>query len=152
MKKSPEERFWSKVDIKLDEECWIWKGAKLRGGYGNIKINGKTIQAHRYSYMLFYDVDIAGYDVLHICDNPSCVNPVHLFLGDDVSNSKDRVAKNRQTKGEDHPHSKLTAEDVIRMRNTFSFGQLSMHEIAKLFEMSYAETNAILHRRTWRHV
>ena len=113
-------------------------------------INHRSVQAHRYSWR-FYNGDIpAGMFVLHHCDNPSCVNPAHLFLGTNQDNATDRVNKNRQTKGELHPHHKMTNTDVAMIRKLFASNQISMRKLARMFCLSYSETNAILHRRTWR--
>lgn len=85
------ERFWSRVD--RSGECWIWNGSKQSGGYGQISINNKMIYAHRYSFYLangFYPKE-----VLHTCDNPSCVNPQHLRGGTHQDNMKDMANKGR---------------------------------------------------------
>jgi hypothetical protein len=90
--------------------------------------------------------------VLHSCDNPPCVNPNHLFLGNNLINSQDRVNKNRQTKGEDHPNHKLKLNDIPKVRSMYSSGKYSMRTLAKLFGICYSEMNAVLNKRTWRHV
>lgn len=146
------EKFMQKVLINKDTGCWEWQRAKLRGGYGNLRVDGKYWQAHRYSYQLFFGIPVDGFDVCHKCDNPSCVNPKHLFLGNDLSNARDKVNKNRQTKGEQHPHHKMTLSDVVYMRAIYSYGTTSMRKLAKLFGISYSETNAILNNKTWKGV
>jgi hypothetical protein len=145
-----EEIFWLKVDKKSDDECWRWTGATLRGGYGNFHVNKKTVQAHRFSYKLHIGKIPEGMHVLHHCDNPPCVNPKHLFLGNNLINSQDKVKKNRQTKGEDHPHHKLKLEDIPKIRNMYSSGKYSMRALAKLFGICYSEMNAVINKRTWR--
>jgi hypothetical protein len=86
------ERFWNKVE-KTDN-CWNWQGGKDRDGYGHIRVEGKLWQAHRYSTLLD-GRDPAGKVVMHQCDNPSCVNPIHLLLGTQADNVYDMVAKRR---------------------------------------------------------
>lgn len=81
--------------LKMDNNCWEWQGKLDRYGYGSLKINGKTIKAHRYSYEKYYGSFNKELHVLHTCDNPKCVNPHHLFLGTNQDNVKDRVDKNR---------------------------------------------------------
>lgn len=90
-------RFWSKVDVRLTnspiKSCWNWRGRKHRG-YGQFQLNGKCHYAPRVAWAVFHG-DPVDKDVLHKCDNPSCVNPYHLFLGTAKDNVDDCVAKGR---------------------------------------------------------
>jgi len=72
------DRFFDKVVFYSDSTCWEWIGAKRRDGYGNFMINGKMIQAHRYSYELYNGTLIQGLVIDHLCRHTSCVNPDHL--------------------------------------------------------------------------
>ena len=88
-----EERFWRKVD--KTETCWLWSAGTDKFGYGKFKAKGKTIRAHRYSYVLFNGPIPNGLFVCHECDVTGCVNPQHLWLGPPSSNTRDMVSKNR---------------------------------------------------------
>ncbi len=89
-------RFWSKVEKRAPDECWEWTARKDRAGYGEFHLCGKTSKAHRVSYSISNPLeDINGMCVLHKCDNPSCVNPSHLFSGTHQDNVADKCAKNR---------------------------------------------------------
>ena len=91
-------RFWSKVDIKSDDECWNFKGAKSNG-YGYFKIDKRNHPAHRIAWDLFYCLKVPpkGF-ICHHCDNPPCCNPAHLYLGTHATNMLDVTNRNKSTK------------------------------------------------------
>lgn len=81
-----EERFWSAVDVKENDECWLWLGSKDKNGYGWFNWNlgnkkHKNISAARFSLMMKINDFTIGPEVktCHTCDNPSCANPNHLL-------------------------------------------------------------------------
>lgn len=89
------EHFVSKIKIDFETGCFNWTAQKCPQGYGKYKrIKGIQL-AHRASYKLFKGDIPEGMCVLHKCDNPSCINPDHLFIGDWDVNNKDRAAKGR---------------------------------------------------------
>jgi hypothetical protein len=98
-KKTDAERFWEKVE-RRPPFCWHWKASLARGGYGSFRFHGRAQQAHRVAWQLTHGAIPPGFDVLHRCDTPGCVNPGHLFLGTHADNMADKVAKGRQAKGE----------------------------------------------------
>lgn len=105
-------RFWNKVDKSNKDGCWIWTGAKSNRGYGRFKIAGKLFSPHRLIYEWTKGNIKNDLHVCHHCDNPSCVNPDHLFLGTPQDNALDSVRKGRmvpsKTRGEQIGISKLT--------------------------------------------
>jgi len=86
-------RFLSKIK-KQKTGCWEWQ-AGLRTGYGIIKVEGKSLGAHRLSWMIYNGDMPEGLYVCHKCDNPKCVNPDHLFIGSHSDNMKDAFNKGR---------------------------------------------------------
>lgn len=72
-----EQRFWAKVD--KTEGCWNWTGVKVTGGYGLFRDGpGAKKLAHRWVWENTAGPIPDGYQVDHLCKNPSCVNPTHL--------------------------------------------------------------------------
>ena len=84
-------RFWAKVDKHGPDECWNWLGSKTRGGYGQFSIRGYMTRVHRISWRLSHGDIPKDMLALHKCNNPSCVNPYHLYLGNQSDNMKDRT-------------------------------------------------------------
>lgn len=92
-------RFWDKVLI--GDGCWEWQASKLKQGYGMMRWRGRNRLAHRIALELWTgDIPPDDLDVLHACDNPSCVRPAHLFLGTHSDNMQDMFAKGRGVSAE----------------------------------------------------
>lgn len=91
------ERFWEKVDVRGEDECWEWRAARDRQGYGLIGLphSGKLVYAHRLSWELENGPIPPGFCICHVCDWPSCVNVKHLFLGSRTDNMQDAAKKGR---------------------------------------------------------
>ena len=97
-----EQMFDLKTPDRPDGECWPWNGALFSNGYGAMKHDRKTLKGHRVSYELHKGQIPDGMYVCHSCDNKSCTNPDHLWLGTPADNMNDKVAKGRQSKGVKH--------------------------------------------------
>ncbi len=91
-----QKKFWARVSKEYHpKDCWMWKGGCNDEGYGNFRVGKKSERAHRASYRLNNGRIPIGLCVCHSCDNPSCVNPQHLWLGTDQDNTDDKLRKGR---------------------------------------------------------
>ncbi len=146
-------RFRSHVDSsKGPDNCWNWLAFRDKSGYGTTYWRGKRgLKAHRVAYALIHGSIPDGLFVLHSCDNPSCCNPKHLYLGTHADNMADMVSKNRQVRGSKNIGSKLQASDVLRIKHLSSTG-LKLREIVLMYDVSYEAIRQIVRGITWRHI
>lgn len=115
-----EKRFLEKTIPEPMSGCWLWMGACSPKGYGHMHVDGRFIKAHRFSYALYCCDVPTGAQICHRCDNPSCVNPEHLWAGTVQENLNDCIAKGRfrtgSLRGDQNPSSKLSDADVRAIR------------------------------------
>lgn len=151
---NPIERFWYYIDKRSDEECWEWLGAKISTGYGHMWIGNGYEYMHRYSYIIHFGNIPDGLHVCHTCDNPSCVNPSHLFLGTAKDNAIDREKKGRRKSpiGNENFKSKLNEVLVVEIRNYYKAGGITKKELAELYKVNVNTIGCIISRKTWKNV
>ena len=118
---SPIERFNTKYETDPISGCYNWIASKSNDRYGQFRHNRKTYRAHRWIYEYLNGPIPEGLVVRHQCHNRACVNPEHLLLGTHQDNSDDMVRANRSSKvarnkGEKHPMSILTEQEVILIK------------------------------------
>lgn len=94
-KRSLEDRFWEQTDKRAPDECWPFTGARDADGYGVISLHSKQLRAPRVAYEIQVGPLENGKCVMHLCDNPSCVNGSHLRLGSQLENNQDKARKGR---------------------------------------------------------
>lgn len=139
-------RFWSKVDIRGPDDCWVWKAGRFDSGYGVFTIKRRNVRAHRFAYEIANGpTDLC---VLHKCDNPPCCNPAHLWEGTELENVHDRDRKGRNCKGEDHPNAKLTPS-AVRMIRSDPRGHVV---VARAMNVSRSLVQKIRQGKAWSHV
>jgi hypothetical protein len=149
---SVEERFLAKLAPQDPVTgCIEWTGTKNMDGYGLIKVEGTRVLTHRLAYELKHGPIPKGKCVCHHCDNPTCCNDDHHFLGTHAGNMADMMTKGRQSKGESHGKAKLTEADVLEIRRRLSAGELQS-VLAKDFEVSPAHVSMIQSGKTWSHL
>jgi len=153
--KTPEIRFWAKV--KKTSSCWEWQGCKNNKGYGMFRVNNKHKYVHRFSYEIHKGEIPKGKFVCHHCDNPSCVNPDHLFCGTNSDNLMDASRKGR-LKNRNHPtgskngFSKLNEQKVKKIKKQLMDKTKTYEEISKPYGVDKTTIGLIARNKTWAHV
>ena len=152
-------RFWAKVDLcahgkTCKECCWEWTGMKKgRTKYGRFTIPALNtkIPAHRASFIININHNYyipEGIYICHDCDNPSCVNFWHLFVGDYLINMKDKYHKGRVGK----PGTKFNIEMARKIRKNFVTRKYTITDISERLECSHSAISCILNGVTYKDV
>jgi DNA-binding XRE family transcriptional regulator len=150
-RKSIQSRFWEKVNIKSESECWVWTGG-LSNGYGKFKFNGKTISAHRMAYILTHGEIEDGLLILHTCDIKPCCNPKHLIKGTHTDNMRDMNQKGRRnTKGIRNASHKLSEIEVLEIRAKIRSGY-TQKCLAIEYGVMQPTISKIENRKKWKHI
>jgi hypothetical protein len=156
--------------------CWLWTGALSDWLYGIYRFPGagKNGFSHRYAYAQTYGEITSEELVCHHCDRPACVNPAHLWLGTNLMNARDKIAKGRQgtwkaQSGDEHwsrrrnlimkngerrppPSAKLTEDQVRSIRQSYAAGGVTHADLATEYGVKRVTiTDIILHRK-WKNV
>jgi len=147
-------RFWPKVRRAGLNECWEWQGKRSNKGYGVFWFNGRVLRANRVAVALACG-SIADAFALHRCNNPSCCNPVHLYIGGPRANILQCVNDGRYVKhgcrGEDSGKAKLTEVDVQEIHRLYAAGE-TQRVIARKFCISKSQVGAIIRGEQWKHL
>lgn len=135
--------------------CWIWKKGKTPQGYPCFyslcpRTNKRIDLAHRFSFSLFNGSIPDGMMICHKCDNPSCVNPDHLFAGTHDDNMKDKVKKKRQIHGPMMHNAKLNWKLVRKFRNEYLLGN-SCTQLSKKYGYHESTIADVVKKRSWKH-
>ena len=146
-----EERLLNMSRVNPESGCRECTRYKRKTGYGLIGVAGKVLSAHRVAYEIWVGAIPAGMFVCHHCDNPSCINPEHLFIGNHKDNAEDKVSKGRQYHpiGEIHGRAKVTEDQVMKIREITGKFQ---REIAEMFGIDRSQVSDIRNNRTWKHL
>ena len=137
------------VEYYIDKNgCWICTSHSKSYGYPYITLNYKRKRLSRVIYEKFNGKILDGLVVMHICDNPNCINPNHLILGTSKQNSEDMVKKNRNQKGEQKKNSKLTNADVKFIRKC----KIGATTLAKKYNVSQTLIKMVRNNKCWKHI
>lgn len=144
-----EDRFWEKVQVGGPDECWWWLAYRDKDGYGKFRFRGKPWKAHRVAWVLTFGEIPKGLCVCHHCDEPSCVNPYHLFAGTNADNVADMVRKGRGNRGGRHGNSKLTEGEVYEIRRLLEETDLLQRKIGEMFGVGNRTISDIARGTRW---
>lgn len=154
-------RFWAKVNkdgplaAHMISPCHDWTACLNRRGYGYFGIGGKPFMAHRLSFALAGGVFTEDKPhALHVCDRPKCCNPDHIIAGNQAENVSDMIKKGRDRKanGERKGNAKLTAGDVLEIRERLKSGIVSQRSLAREFGVCHTVVSHIFRRKDWAHI
>lgn len=143
--------------IKLTPTCWLWVGPAYDNGRGFISYNGRRQYAYRVIWQVYFGEIPPGMVVCHICDNPNCVRPAHLFLGTQRENLLDSIKKGRYncdsrgSPGEKNGSAKLTASDVCSIRTLHQEGE-TITVLSSNYGVCERQIMNIIERKAWRHI
>lgn len=129
--------------------CWPWTGGRRPKGYGVFAITSrKQTPAHRFSFALYHGREPREM-VLHMCDNPCCVNPTHLMDGTHGENMRQMADRRRAAREDRHHKAILTPFEVVAIVALSRSGDYSTRELAALFSVSQPTISAISRGEQW---
>lgn len=145
-------RFWALADKPSWDDCWRWNGEKRRRGYGKFYFQSKAWVASRLAYILYHGRH-PSHLVCHRCDNPGCINPLHLFDGTTQDNAIDMVSKGRNVKvrGVSGKRSPLT-EDSVREIKRLSATGINNAELGRRFGVHRSTIRVIVTGCYWKDI
>lgn len=153
------ERFWRYV--RKTEGCWEWTGGRFQSslGYGQFRVGKRKVRAHRFAWQITNGSIPNGMRICHKCDNPTCCNPTHLFMGTDADNIADRGRKGRTKNGsrqfpelwsaERNPAAKVNWAAVHEIRLGRLRGR-TLSQLSTQYGISISQVRNIVNNTNWR--
>jgi len=133
-----------------DNNCWVCTSHALdKDGYVRFYANKET-KLHRVIYSLNYGRIPKGKVVMHICDNPSCINPCHLKLGTPSDNNDDKIKKGRGARGININTVKL---NPIQVKKIYLLeGKINSIVLGKRYGVEARHIRRIWKGEQWKHI
>lgn len=149
-----------------EDGCLIYTGAKNKAGYGYIKFRQRTYLVHRYIGLTRVGIEYtfgnkkypSDQVVIHICNNPSCVNPNHLKVTTQAENIQQAFREERKSAsiismpGEKNPNVVLTEDMVRKIRNAYAAGGVTHRQLAFLVGVNRTAITKIINKQIWAHI
>lgn len=150
-----EARFWSKV--KKGTGCWLWQASTFGNGRGQFRVGGRSVAAHRYSFIITKGPIPEGKEVCHTCDNPICVRPSHLWAGTHHENMLDAQTKKRLkgSRGMVTKNMKLTPKAVLEIREIYAARtapKWGVNELAAKYGVSRSVITSAAQGKSWAYL
>lgn len=139
-------KFWSRVAIPSDFQCWEWQGKKNDSGYGRVT----GAMAHRVAYQLFNGPVPDDILIRHRCDNPGCCNPRHMLLGTNLDNMGDAVRRKRTARGRGHVNTRISERDAAYIKANPD--RLTLRALAERFGIAVSTCSYIRSGRSWKYL
>lgn len=147
--KATDETRIARYSVLSPDGCVIWVGGRDKDGYAlYTPSGGKTKRLARFLYEQQKRPLEPHEFVCHTCDNPSCINVDHLFIGTNQENMDDMREKGRSSRSEGHANTTLTADDVRAIRAS----EKSCVALAKFYGVSGGTISNIRSKKTWKYV
>ncbi len=149
----------NRKSVIMESGCHEYTGNTDRCGYGRIHVGKHQLGAHKVMYLLSVgDYDQSKYELMHTCDNPSCINPEHLVVGTHLENMHDCLRKGRHT-SQNYVTSRRRGESDSESASRLS-EERSRQSLAYLFsarklaiansEKTYVGCICDRHKMSWR--
>lgn len=143
-------RFWSKICVKNNNDCWNWQYAII-DGYGIFYLLGNIYLSNRLTYYFENKIDPFQKLVLHKCNNRKCCNPLHLYLGDSFDNMQQRSLENRNNQdGELNPNAKLNKTNILAIIQESK--NITRRSLAIKYGINKSTIDKILSKKIWKHL
>lgn len=138
--------------VIIKDGCWDWKGCIEKNGYARLSCRDiKVRHAHTASYLIHIGKVPEGFQVNHLCHNRKCSNPLHLYIGTQQDNMRDKILANRQAKGSKNGNSKLTEYDVKKIKQMLKNGE-KIKNVSDIFNVSTTQIRNINDLSQWKHI
>ena len=139
----------------MKNNCVIAKGWKNRGGYGSVRVNGKFWLAYRLAWYKVHRPIPEGLVIRHLCNNPACINVIHLAIGTQADNIRDKQQAERQSRGETHGKAKLTetqAREILAQKPSGRSPYGFVRDLAYRYGVNRESIRFIWTKHTWKHI